>query len=47
MVLGNRLNTTNAVELARAEEQISKAKVKRLFESGFRYTAEREHFWRY
>ena len=35
MVLDNLLNITDAVELARAEERLSKAKAKKLFESGF------------
>ena len=34
MVLGNKLNITNQVDLARAEEKISKQKAKQLFESG-------------
>ena len=34
MVLENRLNLTNQVELSKAEEKISKQKAKRLFESG-------------
>ena len=35
MVLENRLNITNAVELARVEEQVSKSKAKELFKNGF------------
>ena len=35
MILENRLNITNQVELARQEEKISKAKAKQLFQSGF------------
>lgn len=34
MVLENKLNITNQVELGRAEEKISKQKAKQLFESG-------------
>ncbi len=34
MVLENKLNITNQVELARAEEKLSKQKAKQLFESG-------------
>lgn len=34
MVLENKLNITNQVELARAEEKISKQKAKQLFDSG-------------
>lgn len=34
MVLENRLNLTNQVELSKAEEKISKQKAKRLFETG-------------
>jgi cell filamentation protein len=34
MTLANKLNITNQVELARAEEKISKQKAKQLFESG-------------
>ena len=34
MVLENRLNITNQVELAKAEEKISKQKARRLFDSG-------------
>ena len=34
MTLENRLNITNQVELAKAEEKISKQKVKQLFDSG-------------
>ncbi len=33
MILENNLNITNAVELARVEERLSKAKAKKLFES--------------
>ena len=35
MILENRLNINDAVELARVEERLSKAKAKKLFESGF------------
>ncbi len=35
MVLENKLNITNAVELARTEERLSKSKAKELFKSGF------------
>ena len=35
MILENRLNISDAVELARVEERLSKAKAKKLFESGF------------
>jgi cell filamentation protein len=34
MVLDNKLNLTNQIELARAEEKISKQKAKQLFDSG-------------
>lgn len=34
MILENKLNITNQVELAKAEEKISKQKAKQLFESG-------------
>ena len=34
MVLENRLNITNQVELAKAEEKISKQKARQLFDSG-------------
>ena len=34
MILENRLNITNQIELARAEEKISKQKAKQLFDSG-------------
>lgn len=34
MVLGNKLELTNQVELNRAEEKLSKQKAKQLFESG-------------
>lgn len=34
MVLENKLNITNQVELARAEEKLSKQKAKKLFETG-------------
>ena len=34
MVLENKLNITNQVELAKAEEKLSKQKAKQLFESG-------------
>lgn len=34
MILGNKLNITNQVELAKAEERISKKKAKQLFDSG-------------
>lgn len=35
MVLDNKLNITDAVELARVEEKLSKAKAHKLFSSGF------------
>jgi cell filamentation protein len=35
MILENRLNITNQVELAKQEERISKARAKQLFKSGF------------
>ena len=35
MILENKLNIINQIELAREEERISKAKAKQLFESGF------------
>ena len=34
MILDNKLNITNQVELAKAEEKISKQKAKQLFDSG-------------
>ena len=34
MTLENKLNITHQVELAKAEEKISKQKAKRLFDSG-------------
>src|SRR5690606_29699375 len=34
MILENKLNITNQVELAKAEEKISKQKAKQLFDSG-------------
>ena len=34
MILENKLNITNQVELARAEERISKQKAKQLYDSG-------------
>ena len=34
MTLGNKLNITNQIELAKAEEKISKQKAKQLFDSG-------------
>ena len=34
MTLENKLNITNQVELAKAEEKISKQKAKQLFDSG-------------
>ena len=34
MILANKLNITNQIELARAEEKISKQKAKQLFDSG-------------
>ena len=40
MILENKLNITNQVELARQEEQISKAKAKQLFETNFLDTLE-------
>jgi len=35
MTLGNKLNISDAVELARVEEKLSKAKANKLFNSGF------------
>ena len=35
MILDNKLNITNQVELAKAEEKISKQKAKQLFDSGY------------
>jgi len=35
MTLANKLNITDAVELARVEEKLSKAKAHKLFASGF------------
>lgn len=35
MILENKLNLTNEVDLAREEERISKTKAKELFESGY------------
>jgi len=40
MILQNRLNITDAVELARAEERLSKIKAKKFFTSGFLNTLE-------
>ena len=34
MILENKLNITNQIELAKAEEKISKQKAKQLFDSG-------------
>lgn len=34
MILDNKLNITNQIELAKAEEKISKQKAKHLFDSG-------------
>ncbi|CAN0588909.1 unnamed protein product, partial [Ectocarpus sp. 12 AP-2014] len=34
MILKNKLNITNQVDLAKAEEKISKQKAKKLFDSG-------------
>ena len=34
MILENKLNITDQIELARAEEKISKQKAKQLFDSG-------------
>ena len=34
MILDNKLGITNQIELARAEEKISKQKAKQLFDSG-------------
>lgn len=34
MILDNKLNITNQVDLAKAEEKISKKKAKQLFDSG-------------
>ena len=44
MILENRLNISDAVELARVEERLSKAKAKKLFESGFLDTLEAGSF---
>ena len=44
MILENRLNITNQVELARQEEKISKAKAKQLFETNFLDTLEAGSF---
>jgi len=40
MILDNKLNITNQVELAKAEEKLSKQKAKQLFDSGDIATAE-------
>jgi cell filamentation protein len=40
MILKNRLGIKNEIELAKVEEQISKLKAKKLFESGFFDTLE-------
>ena len=34
MILPNKLNLTNQVDLAKAEEELSKRKAKQLFDSG-------------
>ena len=34
MILDNKLNITNQIELAKIEEKISKQKAKQLFDSG-------------
>ena len=34
MILENKLNLTNQVDLAKAEEELSKRKAKQLFDSG-------------
>jgi len=39
-ILDNKLNITNQVELAKAEERISKKKAKQLFDSGDIYKSE-------
>ena len=44
MILQNKLNITDAVELARVEERLSKAKAKKLFESGFLKTLHAGNF---
>jgi cell filamentation protein len=44
MILENRLNITDAVALARAEEKLSKAKAKKLFQSGFLETLDAGSF---
>jgi len=44
MILENKLNITNQVELARQEEKISKAKAKQLFQNGFLDTLQRGSF---
>ena len=35
MILENKLNITDQAELARAEEKISKARAKKMFETGY------------
>jgi len=44
MDLENKLNITDAVELARVEEKLSKAKAKKLFTSGILETLKTGHF---
>ena len=44
MILENKLNITNQVELAKVEEKISKLKAKKLFKSGFLDTLEAGSF---
>ena len=44
MILDNRLNINDAVELARVEERLCKAKAKKLFESGFLETIQAGSF---
>ena len=40
MILENKLNITDQAELARAEEKISKARAKKMFETGYLDTLE-------
>lgn len=42
MILKNKLGIKSEIELAQVEEQISKLKAKKLFESGFLDTLEAE-----
>jgi cell filamentation protein len=44
MILENKLNISNAVELAKAEEKLSKAKANKLFTSGFLNTLNVDSF---